>query len=67
MTAGAGAQPGMNQFGVGQQQEKKVDPAATSLNKAAAEFVPKGKMVKTEEQFPDLGAALTKEAPKQKK
>jgi hypothetical protein len=34
----------------GQQQEKKTDAAATtSLNKGAAEFVPKGKMVKTEE------------------
>jgi hypothetical protein len=45
----------------------KIDAANTNLNKGAAEFVPKGKIKKTEEQFPDLAAALTKEIPKQKK
>jgi hypothetical protein len=34
------------------------------LNTKATEFVPKGRMVKTEEQFPSLGEETLKKEPK---
>lgn len=40
--------------------------ASTSFNAKAAEFVPRGRVVKTEESFPTLDQVATK-APVQKK
>lgn len=40
------------------------DADSIRFNKNAAEFVPRGEMVKIEEQFPDLAAGITKEASK---
>ena len=40
--------------------------SSTSFNKKAAEFVPKGKIVKTTESFPTLGEGLAKEPAKKK-
>jgi len=37
-----------------------------SFNTKSAEFVPRGKMVKTTEAFPTLDMGITKEAPKKK-
>lgn len=39
---------------------------SSSFNKGSAEFVPKGKIVKTTESFPTLGEGLNKEPVKKK-
>lgn len=41
-------------------------PSTSSFNAGATEFVPKKKIVKTEEQFPSLDMAATKEPAKKK-
>lgn len=43
-----------------------MDPNATSFKLTSTEFMPKKKIVKTEESFPTLDSIATKEAPKKK-